>query len=153
MKRVGIIFVLAVFGPSLVLAGLALRSLRDQQYVLERQQSLLYQRVAESLVSAVTAFLTDRQRDFALQVEAILGGHDPYEVADYFDTHLLKIWPLAEVGFAVSLDGRMYAPSLLGSPLARKFRLENERFLCNRESVEVYANTPKGQINLTQLEE
>ena len=41
MKKVALVFVMAVFVPSLVLAWLAVRSLRDQQFVLERQRSLL----------------------------------------------------------------------------------------------------------------
>ena len=49
MKKVALVFVLAVFVPSLVLAWLAVRSLRDQQFILERQQSLLYQGAAEVL--------------------------------------------------------------------------------------------------------
>jgi len=43
MKRVAIVFVLAVLAPSLALAWLAMRSLRDQQFLIERQQLLLYQ--------------------------------------------------------------------------------------------------------------
>ena len=46
MKRVAIVFVVAVLGPSLALAWLAVRSLRDQQFLIERQQLLLYQGVA-----------------------------------------------------------------------------------------------------------
>src|SRR6185312_9994986 len=69
-----------------------------------------------------------------------------------FDDQLRKGWPLAEVGFTVSLDGSCYSPSLFGGPEARKFRLDNERFLCNRESVEVYWDSPKGTINLSQLD-
>ncbi len=47
MKKVALVFVLAVFVPSLVLAWLAVRSLRVQQFLLERQQSLHYQGVAD----------------------------------------------------------------------------------------------------------
>ena len=42
MKKVAIVFVVAVLVLSLVLAWLAVRSLRDQQFLLERQQSLHY---------------------------------------------------------------------------------------------------------------
>jgi hypothetical protein len=42
MRKVALVFVIAVIAPSLVLAWLALRSLRDQEVVLERQQTLLY---------------------------------------------------------------------------------------------------------------
>ncbi len=48
MKKVALVFVLAVFLPSLVLAWLAVRTLRDQQFLLERQQSLLYQGIADA---------------------------------------------------------------------------------------------------------
>ena len=41
MKKVALVFILAVLLPSLVLAWLAVRSLHDQQFLLERQQSLL----------------------------------------------------------------------------------------------------------------
>ena len=39
MRKVAVIFVIAVFVPCLVLAWLAVRSLRDQQFLVERQQA------------------------------------------------------------------------------------------------------------------
>src|SRR6266540_859985 len=108
MKKVALLFGLAVFVPSLVLACLAVRSLRDQQFVLERQRSLLYQGVADSL---------------------------------------------ADIGFVVSLDGQVYCPDLFERAEARRFRLENDKFLCSRETVAVYWNSPKGAINLSQLDQ
>ena len=37
-------------------------------------------------------------------------------------------------------------------PVAREFRIQNDLFLCNRVSVEVYANSPtKGQVSLSQV--
>ena len=51
MKKVALVFVVAVLLPSLVLAWLAVRSLRDQQFLLERQQSLLDQRVTDALAA------------------------------------------------------------------------------------------------------
>jgi len=48
MKKVALLFVLGVLVPSVLLALLAGRSLRDQHFVLERQQSLLYQGVADN---------------------------------------------------------------------------------------------------------
>ena len=74
MKKVAMVFVLAVFVPSLVLAWLAVRSLRDQQFVLERQRSLLYQGVADSVAKEAANLLAEHQREFARQVEAILGA-------------------------------------------------------------------------------
>ena len=149
MKKVALVFVLAVFLPSLVLAWLAVRSLRDQQFVLERQQSLLYQSLADSVAKEAASLLAEHQREFARQVEAMLGENKATEVADSFDRRLRRDWRLADVGFAVSLDGQVYSPNVFDGTEAWRFRLENEKFLCSRESVQVYWNSPKGPINLS----
>src|SRR6266404_4317082 len=140
MKKVALVFILAVFVPSLVLAWLAVRSLRDQQFVLERQQSLLFQNVADSLAKETDAYLSERQHEFALQVETLLAGRKPADVAPGFDDQLRTNWPLAEVGFVVSLNGDFMCPSPVSRVEARRFRTDNSLFLCNRESVEVYWN-------------
>ncbi len=153
MKKVALVFVLAVVAPSLVLAWLALGSLRDQELVVERQQTLLYQGVAEAMAKQVQNHLAEQQRDFAQQVENFFGKNDPADVAAQFDDFLCKSWRPAEVGFVVSLDGKVLAPSLSGRKEARQFRVDNDKFLCSRESVEVYWNSPKGQINLSRLDD
>ena len=61
MKKVALIFVLAVLLPSLVLGWLAVRSLRDQQFLLERQQSLLCQRVTDTLAQNIAGQLLQWQ--------------------------------------------------------------------------------------------
>src|SRR5438093_778091 len=99
MKKVAMVFVLAVFVPSLVLAWLAVRSLRDQQLVLERQRSLLYQGVADSIAKEAANLLAEHQREFARQVEALLADNKPIDIAGSFDARLRKDWPLADVEF------------------------------------------------------
>ncbi|HOC56213.1 MAG TPA: HAMP domain-containing sensor histidine kinase [Verrucomicrobiota bacterium] len=146
MKKVALVFVLAVFVPSLVLAWLAVRSLRDQQFILERQQSLLYQGVADAKAKQVQDVLTGCQHGFAGQVARLIGKRDPKTIASGFDDLLGKDWPMAQVGFAVSLDGEIKAPSLYGRIEARRFLDDNGRFLANRETVDVYAN-PKQALN------
>ena len=141
MKKVALVFALAVFVPSLVLAWLAVRSLRDQQFVLERQQSLLYQNVADSLAKEADAFLSERQHEFALQVESLLAGRSPVEVAPAFDERLRSSWQLADVGFVVTLSVTLMCPSPLSRPEAQVFCKDNNTFLANRESVEVYWNS------------
>src|SRR5207245_520701 len=153
MRKVALVFVLAVFVPSLVLAWLAVRSLRDQQFALERQQWLLYQGVADSVAKEAASLLGEHQREFARQVEALLADHEPLEVASSFDRLLRKNWPLAQVGFTVSLDGQVFSPNLFDSPEANRFRRENEKFLCNRETVEVYWPGPKAAANISQADE
>src|SRR5436190_24081378 len=112
MKKVALVFVLAVFVPSLVLAWLAVRSLRDQQFVLERQQSLLYQGVADSVAKEAANLLAEHQREFARQVESLLADNKPIDIAAFFDERLRKDWALADVGFTVSLEGQVYSPNL-----------------------------------------
>ena len=150
MKKVALVFVLAVFVPSLVLAWLAVRSLRDQQFLLERQQSLLYQGVADALAAKVQEALADYQHTFALKVTALVREGDARTVARSFDRQLCRDWPLAQVGFAVTTTGEILAPSPQGRAEARTFYTDNGRFLANRESVEVYLNAKQG-LNAGQV--
>ena len=127
MKKVAIVFILAVFIPSLTLAWLAVRTLRDQQFVLRNKQALLYQTVADSLVKETAGYFATQQRDFAQRVESMLADNKITEVANSFDARLRPLWPLAEVGFSVSLDGMVCSPSPLGRPEARSRREQRGR--------------------------
>jgi len=146
MRKVALVFTLAVFVPSLVLAWLAVRSLRDQQFVLERQRSLLYQSVADALARDAENSVVTHQHEFASQVEAILAGANPAEIAPSFDERLRTNWPLAEIGFVVVMSGascKLISPSPSSGPAARSFYANNGTFLANRESAEVYWNAGK----------
>jgi signal transduction histidine kinase len=150
MKKVALVFVVAVLGPSLVLAWLAVRSLRDQQFLLEHQQSLLCQNVTDALAKQLETFVADRQRDFARQVEQMLDGQTARALATRFDAQLRQAWPLAEVGFAVTKDSEVLSPVVNDLPEVSAFLEANGRFIGNREAANVYfssANTysPAGQ--------
>ena len=148
MKKVALVFVLAVIIPSLVLGWLALRSLRDQQYALERQRSLLYQGVADGFAKEASGFIFGREYEFVAQVEALLARQTPLEVATGFDERLRTNWPYAQVGFSVNLYGTCVSPSPQGPPASRLFLADNAKFLGNRESAEVYWNPSKGDDKL-----
>ena len=150
MKKVALVFVLAVLLPSLVLAWLAVRSLRDQQFLLERQQSLIDQHVTDALAQNISDYLAQRQREFAEQVESLAAGGDAQALAAQFDNQLRRRWPLAEVGFCVTASGKILSPPPNARPEAQMFRLDNFGFLGNREPVEVYSsanNAFAGNIN------
>ena len=98
MKKVALVFVLAVIVPSLVLAWLAMLSVRDQQYALERQRSLLYQSAADGLAKDAQNLLAQRERDFVAQVQRLLATQNARELALSFDETLRTNWPLAQVG-------------------------------------------------------
>jgi signal transduction histidine kinase len=140
MKKVALVFVIAVLLPSLVLAWLALRSLRDQQFLIERQQSLIDQHVTDALAQNIADYLAQRQQEFAAQVEALAAAGDTQKLAAQFDNQLRQHWPLAEVGFCVTLSGKILSPPPNARPAAQMFRLDNSDFLGNLEAVEVYWN-------------
>src|SRR5277367_1739600 len=102
MKKVALVFVLAVLLPSLVLAWLAARSLRDQQFLLERQQSLLDQHATDTIAQNISDYLEQRRQEFATTVETLIGDGDARTSAAHFDDQLRRRWPLAEVGFCVT---------------------------------------------------
>lgn len=147
MKKVALVFVLAVFVPSLVLAWLAVRSLRDQQFLLERQQSLLYQGVADAAAKSIQDALQGYEQDFTTRVNGLLRDRGVEEAAKSFDSLLRRDWPLAQVGFALTLTGDLLSPTPFDSPEARKFCSDNGRFLADRESVEVYLNPKQTLLN------
>src|SRR5690242_10631507 len=138
MRKVALVFVLAVIAPSLVLAWLAVRSLRDQQFLIERQQSLLYQGVADALSKNVQDALAEDQRVFTSKLSELLDRRPSPELTRTFDQELRKEWPLAQVGFVVTLSGNLSCPTPFDGPAARAFCTENSKFLANREVAEVY---------------
>jgi signal transduction histidine kinase len=148
MKKVALVFVVAVLLPSLVLAWLAVRSLRDQQFLLERQQSLLCQHVTDTLAQNISSHLVQRQQEFSAQVESLLAGRDARTAAVRFDTELRQRWPLADVGFCVTVSGQILSPASNARGEARTFYTDNGGFLGNREAVEVYQSANAGFNNL-----
>jgi hypothetical protein len=101
MRKVALVFVLAVFLPSLVLAWLAVRSLRDQQFILERQQSLLYQGVADAKAKDVQDALAEYQHSFTPRPKP-LAAH-PANCRS--STTVAAGLASGVVGFSVSLAG------------------------------------------------
>ncbi len=149
MKKVALVFVIAVLLPSLVLAWLAVRSLRDQQFLLERQQSLLCQRVTDALAQDIADYLSQQQQDFSSQVETLVADKDARTVANQFDSTIRQRWPLAEVGFCVTRAGQILSPSANTRGEAKTFYEDNGGFLGNREPAEVYGNVNLGANNPT----
>ena len=134
MRKFALIFVLAVFLPSVVLGWLALDSLRNQEFVFERQQELLLQGTSDTLAERIRGFLGEKLNEFGNQVDQLASGTD----VAAFDERIRAVWPAATVGFVVTLDGKLVAPSEKGNGAAQRFLEANSRFLTNAESVEVY---------------
>jgi signal transduction histidine kinase len=148
MKKVALVYVLAVLAPSLVLAWLAVRSLHDQQFLLERQRSLLYQGTSDALAKQVQDALADDQHLFTLKVDSLIKDHKSGDITQTFDDELRKDWPLVQVGFVVTLAGQLTCPSPFSRPEAKTFTEDNSRFLANRESAEVFWNSKQALNNM-----
>ena len=136
--------------PSLVLAFLVQRSLRDQELIAAQQQRVLFQEVADSSAASVVEYLKEIQRDFGLAVDALLAESDVSTLGYQFDPLLRRAWPEAEVGFVVTLQGTMMCPTIGQSdPIASQFRLQNSQFFCGTDPAEVYLMSTKGAMKAT----
>jgi signal transduction histidine kinase len=152
LRKVAIIFLLAVIVPSGALAWLALRSLHDEQLILRARQTQLYQAVADSFARQTETLISDKQREFGSLIEAMLTVAPVSEVANTFDERVRKAWPSAEVGFSVTLQGNVMSPNMLGRTEGRRFRVDNDSWLCSKETIQVYVSTGKGSVNLKTLD-
>ena len=108
MKKIASVFILAVFVPSLLLAWMAFRSVRDQQIVSERQRELLIQAATDELARSIDDTITDQQRLFGEEVEAMAAERPLMECARRFDQNLQ--FDSAAIGFVVTVDGQLLAP-------------------------------------------
>ena len=137
MRKVGILFILAVFLPSLGLAWLALRSITAQELQLERQAQLIHEQAAEKVAADCREKIGELQEEFGEVIETLLKKFSEAQLSSSFHQKITAQWKPAEVGFALSLPQTILSPTLFDSPEARRFRLDNDSFLTSRESVEV----------------
>ena len=149
MKKFALVLVVAIFAPSLALAWLAVRSLHDQQFILERQRALLHQGIADGLAQDVNNYMLDVQLEFGRQVSELISSRGANATAQSFDQLLLGSWSLAEVGFAVLEQKGLLAPKSGGRQAAQAFLRDNEFFLTGGEKAEVYAANVQPQTQAT----
>ena len=154
MRRSAWIFLAAILLPSLVLAFLAVRSARDQQVILQHQQAIISQDITDALAKKVQDQVDATRAAFVQQTDQLLQkASSPQSLAINFNQQLLRSWNLAEVGFSVDLRGMIYSPRPTEGPLAKTFRNENDRFLSNRENVEVFAQNVAKEPKITLVQQ
>ncbi len=147
-RRTLLVFLGAILAPGLILAGLALRSLQLQDAHLERERLRLLQSATDRLALSVATRLDELQREFSLRVDSLQGTDDAATLAAGFDVRLREHWELAEIGFAVTLNGQLHAPQPQQTPSSLDFVTRNLSFLCQSAAAQVFANQAKGQIVL-----
>ena len=137
MKRIALVFILSILLPSVLLAVLAVRSLRDQELIVSSQRTLLHQSNCDGLVDRINLFMND-VRVFYGQLVDELVEHNESGLVDHFDQLLEARWGQAAMAAVVSDDGVILSPA--GEPGTRgaEFLQDHADFLTNRRVVEVY---------------
>ncbi len=100
MKRIVLVFVLAILLPAILLAALALRSLRDQELVLDSQRTRLHQSGCDALADRINLFLDDL-RGFHSQLVEELVAEEGTWIAEDFDERVRDRWSQAAAAAVV----------------------------------------------------
>lgn len=137
MKRIALVFILSILIPAILLAVLAVRSLRDQELIVSGQRTQLYQSKCDALTDRINLFMTD-VRVFYGQLVDKLVGEEGDELVNNFDELLGARWSQASAAAVVSDVGVILSPG--GEPGTRgaEFLSDHADFLTNRRVVEVY---------------
>ena len=145
MKRSISIFLIAILLPSVALGWLALRSAAEQQIILERRTSELYQKETEAIAAAARSLIDNERRAFNEAARQLIATEGPAQLARDFTSRLATAWQRKAVGFALNADGTLASPS---APDARrdaelqKFLLNNSAFLSGTVPSTVYSVSP-----------
>jgi signal transduction histidine kinase len=146
LKRSIWIFLLAVLLPSAVLGWLALRSVEEQQIILEKRTAELYQTQTENAASAARALIDDERRAFNETVRRLLATGNPQAVANNFSTALAKEWPRKAIGFALGKEGQICSPPPQRAAANKewgKFLLDNGSWMAGTTPATVYWVAPE----------
>lgn len=134
MRRIALVFLVAVFAPSLGLGFLALRTAGEQRGILERQAAELYQNDTDALAAAIRAAVLERQRAFAARVRERLSTTPPAQLAPDFARAL---GDPAGAAFVVTPAGDVPAPADPDQEDAA-LRRETREFVRNRAPAELF---------------
>jgi Signal transduction histidine kinase len=151
MTRLAVVFLVAVFLPSVALGILALRTAADQQAILEGQTAELYQNETDTLAAGIGDAILGSQREFAQRVRDLLAKMEPRMLA----WGCSKLLGEGGIAFAIDPNG-VVVTGESRSMDAEKFISANRSFLSSiaEEAVfpttqSAFSNTVKGRIEGT----
>jgi signal transduction histidine kinase len=137
MKRIAVVFFLSILLPSVLLAVLAVRSLRDQELVVSSQRTQLYQTNCDGLSDRINLFMNDVRGFYGQLVdEMAVQGDDG--LVERFDELLKARWSQAAAAAVVSDEGVILSPQASPGSRGEAFLRDHADFLTNRRVVEVY---------------
>lgn len=138
MKRIALVFIIAIMLPSILLAVLAVRTLRVQEIAASSQRVALHQSTCDAMIGNISLFMDDVRIFFSQEVDRLV-EREGADLIDTFDEQITDQWSQVSVGSVVSDAGVICSPvSLSNNVLAQPFLENHADFLSNRRVVEVY---------------
>lgn len=137
MKRIAVVFLLSILLPSILLAVLAVRSLRDQELVVSSQRTQLYQSNCDALTDRINLFMNDVRVFYGQLVDELVGQAGD-GLVDSFDELLKARWSQAAAAAVVTDAGVILSPVAALGTREEAFLRDHADFLTNRRVVEVY---------------
>ncbi|MEX2580128.1 MAG: HAMP domain-containing sensor histidine kinase [Verrucomicrobiales bacterium] len=137
MKQIAVVFLLAILVPAVLLAALAVRSLRDQEVVVNSQRAMLHQSTCDEVVANINLFMNDVRNFYGRIVDELVASQGA-RVVNEFDRLLTDEWTQAATGAVVSDTGVISSPTGNGSGRGAAFLENHSDFLTNSRVVEVY---------------
>lgn len=152
MKRIALVFIIAIVIPSVLLAVLAVRTLRVQEMAASSQRVVLHQSTCDGMVANISLFMDDLRIFFGKEVDRLVEQRGA-DLVNTFDEVITREWAQASVGSVVDDAGLICSPlSTSDNSFAEPFLANHADFLSNRRVVEVY-RAPKLLANLVKVQE
>jgi signal transduction histidine kinase len=154
LKRYALIFLAAIFLPSLVLGWLALRTAGEQRVLIERQAADLHQAETDALAAELRKLVEKKQHAFDEIVRALVSERDASALAKNYGNQLARFWREGGIPFAISPNGRLAFPTPTHAQEDASFEdffVDNAAFLGNRESAEIYQIEEPAQLKGSPL--
>lgn len=138
MKRIALVFIIAIMLPSILLAVLAVRTLRVQEIAASSQRVALHQSTCDGMITNISLFMDDVRIFFSQEVDRMV-EREGADLIDTFDEQITDQWSQVSVGSVVSEAGLIISPVTLSDNIQAKLFLRNHAdFLSNSRVVEVY---------------
>ena len=152
MKKLALVFVLAIFAPALLLGVLALRTAGRQRMIMEQQEVELRQKETDELAEKIRALLADEQRSFLDAVDRLRVRVGAQELGQEFSGKLPGEWGRDCIGFAVDGNSLVVSPGNRSTSDAapRDFLRQNSAFLGNQAPAEVYTANANDSLQIAQ---
>jgi signal transduction histidine kinase len=149
LKRYALIFLAAIFLPSLVLGWLALRTAGEQRVLIERQAADLHQAETDALAAKVRQLIEEKQHAFDEIVRALVSERDAAALAEDYGDQLARFWLQGGIPFAISPTGGLAFPTTNHAQQNRAFEeflWYNSAFLANEAVAEIYQIQQTSQL-------